>query len=104
MTKDKLTVGHGLKSCPFCGGRGIMYDLNGSVIECDDCAGTPGWRATDQEAIDAWNTRTPDPAVAELVELVRDFDPDKFSLITPYHIDWMNKRDEILSRIPRKDN
>lgn len=49
-----------LKRCPFCGGEGhtkyyaILDDFS---VLCEVCEGTIGLRGTQEEAINAWNTR-----------------------------------------------
>ena len=45
-----------LKPCPFCGGEAVVT-LAG--VSCTKCQGTMvvDFNATDQDAIDAWNTR-----------------------------------------------
>lgn len=46
------------KSCPFCGGDAFM-NLEGRKfwIECRGCAAETGCFKTEDEAIEAWNTR-----------------------------------------------
>lgn len=51
-----------LKPCPFCGGKATLWqDLTADRqfhILCG-CGGRVGWFETEEEAIRAWNTRTP---------------------------------------------
>lgn len=73
------TMQNELKSCPFCGEKNTniiaCYDdacENGYCDGCDKvrysvvcnaqtggCGAICGWKATKEEAINAWNTRTP---------------------------------------------
>lgn len=49
-----------LKQCPFCGGEAETTKWpEGWFIECKEqrCGGTIGAYKTEQEAIEAWNTR-----------------------------------------------
>ena len=68
-----------LKHCPFCKGQNIniiaCYDDTCDDVYCEGCdkvhytvvcnarrggcGATCGWRATKEDAITAWNTRTP---------------------------------------------
>lgn len=54
-----------LKRCPFCGGEAKLYEpIEGFhmwVVACNKCAcGTNYDNDTKEEAIKAWNTRTPE--------------------------------------------
>ena len=62
-----------LKACPKC-----QYDYPGSgycagmsYIYCPSCGIKTKQCSGSKAAIDDWNERTPDPIIAELVELVR---------------------------------
>lgn len=71
-----------LKPCPFCGGNnlnslmvGRPFEWQGEgpwsfkhAIECTDCGIQQRGYDRHSEAIAAWNTRTPSPADAELLE------------------------------------
>lgn len=49
-----------LKPCPFCGGEAQVrsYGKSTNYVRCGACKGrTWGCYGTEQEAIDAWNTR-----------------------------------------------
>ena len=49
-----------LKPCPFCGGEAEITKWHeGYFVECREqrCGGTIGAYKTEEEAIDAWNTR-----------------------------------------------
>ena len=48
-----------LKPCPFCGGMNLYY-AEGMfyAVECADCGGkVVGVFRTEEEAVEAWNTR-----------------------------------------------
>lgn len=54
-----------LKACPFCGGEARLNDRPYYIVRCDfpDCtAELAALFDTKEEAITAWNTRTPDTA------------------------------------------
>ena len=61
-----------LKPCPFCGGKGelwnnkLTYRLYGVICEECDCM-TP-YFTTREEAIEAWNRREPIDKVVEQLE------------------------------------
>ena len=61
-----------LKACPFCGGgQAEIYeadDVGGFVAQCLYGCGAQTWGSTHEHAVEAWNTRTPDSVIAELVE------------------------------------
>lgn len=73
-----------LKACPFCGGEAYTTDSDNKwFVSCHDCYACVGegydadaWPDhmfySKAEAIAAWNTRTPDSVIAELVEAARD--------------------------------
>jgi Lar family restriction alleviation protein len=75
-----------LKSCPFCGGYAESHrpsDPHFAFVMCDKCGANTSNSDTlpEQDCIDAWNTRAPDPRVATLeAELARhqesQFNPD----------------------------
>ncbi len=55
-----------LKSCPFCGGKGLLQVHTGNPmttgwfhsVECQSCyGGTFHYADTKEKAIEAWNTR-----------------------------------------------
>ena len=53
MSEEKL------KPCPFCGGKAVASTY---YIECESCDVAPNidwWHFDRDEAIKAWNTRTP---------------------------------------------
>jgi Lar family restriction alleviation protein len=54
-----------LKPCPFCGEAQPPHD-DTSWVRCLGCGAETGWRPTGDEAIAAWNTRTPDPRIEAL--------------------------------------
>lgn len=49
---------HGIKPCPFCGGRWVLRHF-GSMhsVVCASCKASGASMFTRQEAIDAWNRR-----------------------------------------------
>ena len=52
-----------LKPCPFCGGDAEITKWHeGYFVECKKqrCGGTIGAYKTEEEAIEAWNTRAKD--------------------------------------------
>lgn len=66
-----------LKPCPFCGGEvSKLKYFNNQIHEnlwqigCDECEFYME-QPFEQEAIKAWNTRTPDPLLAECVDNYR---------------------------------
>lgn len=46
-----------LKPCPFCGGKGEIQGLYGAFVSCIDCYIEGPYKAFEEEAIEAWNTR-----------------------------------------------
>ena len=71
-----------LKPCPFCGNDGSgpiedalhisEIDMMGEwkapmayTVQCDKCTATMGYYETEEDAIAAWNTRTPTPPQKE---------------------------------------
>lgn len=48
-----------LKPCPFCGGKAIVDGCDDTlwIVICKECNASIGYKETEQEAIDAWNTR-----------------------------------------------
>ena len=47
-----------LKPCPHCGGEAVpVTDLYFWAVRCNGCGAECGNCKTEQEAIDAWNTR-----------------------------------------------
>jgi Lar family restriction alleviation protein len=70
-----------LKPCPFCQSAGVSLSystdptgetINGRFVECESCAANGPVCGTEAEAITAWNTRTPNSVITELVEAARD--------------------------------
>ena len=54
MTNEKQ-----LKHCPFCAGTATASETVGHrwSVECDECPCFMGHYNSEEEAIDAWNTR-----------------------------------------------
>lgn len=48
-----------LKPCPFCDGKAIIDSFVGVgwIVICNKCDASTGYKETEQEAIDAWNSR-----------------------------------------------
>lgn len=73
-----------LKPCPFCGGV-VTFTKDsrvGGVVGCDteSCMGREGpFFSSYERAVFAWNTRSPDPAVVELVRAARQITGTKAS-------------------------
>ena len=60
MTNNDTRGGIGeLKPCPFCGGEAELSAPSG-YVECVECGIQGPWGHNAEEAIAAWNTRTPD--------------------------------------------
>lgn len=85
-----------LRECPWCRSADADYDAEHIAFECQTCLAFgpfAGSEIRDHEegraaALIAWNTRTPDPRVAELegeVERLRGIVKDA--------IDWMDRSD-----------
>lgn len=80
------SVGVSLLPCPFCGGeaRSHLYVRDGSKVQCTNyrCQGATTAHNPNavEKAIAAWNTRTPSPSTAALVEAL-----DKCRAIIKFH-------------------
>ena len=48
-----------LKPCPFCGGHAIIDGCDDTlwIVICKECNASIGYKETEQEAIEAWNSR-----------------------------------------------
>ena len=55
-----------LKPCPFCGGENLASNWHSPFIICNDCGafGPGNADSTHEQAVEAWNTRTPEQAIA----------------------------------------
>ena len=69
-----------LKTCPFCGGEGYVicgssfeHGFPSYAVECEKCGTVGIVKASEQEAIEAWNTRS------ESVRRIKDSDLPKTS-------------------------
>lgn len=60
-----------LKSCPFCGGTELYYSAGRFyAVECADCgAKVVGAFRTEEEAVEAWNTRF-DPFTEQEIDFI----------------------------------
>lgn len=64
-----------LKPCPLCGGVSEVRTIDGERyvrcrnLECDTVGPS---RRTPEEAVEAWNRRSPDPKLTEAVALLRE--------------------------------
>ena len=78
MTKDHLTEllepQSGVRECPFCESKNASVQRLGfnnfRDVWCQNCGTSGPETDTDEAAIYAWNTRTTDPTIKSLVELV----------------------------------
>ena len=81
-----------LKPCPFCGGENLASNWHSPFIICNDCGafGPGNADSTHEQAVKAWNTRTPEQAIAatlgeqrstaEITELLDEFEHECFML------------------------
>lgn len=67
-----------LKPCPFCGSKEVNFIGTGhrvntliGVVMCHRCLAKAQYGIPQDEAIEAWNTRTPDPHQSLKDELLR---------------------------------
>jgi hypothetical protein len=64
-----------IEPCPSCGSTDIFVDcfgLSGGSVWCNtNNCGFGCWGATEQQAVDNWNRRTPPPATAEIIAIWR---------------------------------
>lgn len=63
---DMAKLADELKPCPFCGSGCHLADTDNKWIACNSCDAEGPVRYTEQEAIAAWNTRTPSPPALAL--------------------------------------
>lgn len=62
-----------LKRCPFCGGEARFATDSKRFIECEKCGASTGYCESEEEAINAWNTRKPVEDVIERLEEESNF-------------------------------
>jgi hypothetical protein len=67
-----------LRPCAHCASAYlvVLSEMYASYVECQSCYDHGPRRSTRQEAIDAWNRRADDPAVAKLVEALEWYAKD----------------------------
>jgi Lar family restriction alleviation protein len=53
-----------LKPCPFCGGEAVVVDGANIVGRCRSCMAEGPWCVLHATAVNAWNRRVVDPALA----------------------------------------
>ena len=77
-----------LKPCPFCGGHAIVDGCDETlwIVICKKCDASIGYKETEQEAIEAWNSR-----------VQPTFTPDELDAIRRNVSDWRAERE--LSKI-----
>lgn len=70
-----------IKPCPFCDGKGYVicgssfkFGFTSYAVECEKCGAVGAVKASEQEAIETWNTR------AESVRRIEDSDLPKTSM------------------------
>lgn len=62
-----------LLPCPFCGGEATVDSdwPSAHCVECEQCSAAGPFDETKEQAITAWNTRTPDIQVSDLVSALK---------------------------------
>ena len=72
-----------LKPCPFCGGHAIIDGCDDTlwIVICKECNASIGYKETEQEAIEAWNSR-----------VQPTFTPDELDAIRRNVSDWRAER------------
>lgn len=61
-----------LKPCPFCGEEAILAETNDEVlVECCNCYAHTGLYCSEQEAIDAWNSRVKPTFTPDELDAIR---------------------------------
>lgn len=65
-----------LKRCPFCGGAPVKGYNSGAVthIYCMDCRATTHYQCREQDAVDSWNTRAPQPQSGDRAKALVDIE------------------------------
>lgn len=63
-----------LKPCPFCGEEAILAETTNSeelFVECCNCYAHTGLYCSEQEAIDAWNSRVEPTFALDEIDAIR---------------------------------
>jgi|SRR5690606_21932681 len=88
---------HTLLPCPFCGGEGaITPHVHHRALQacvCDECSSSSGWYLHEEEAIAAWNRRTPPAAVPDgWVMVPKEPTPEMLDAATPPESEWIGHK------------
>ena len=62
-----------LKPCPFCGGHAIIDGCDDTlwIVICKECNASIGYKETEQEAIEAWNSRVQPTFTLDELDAIR---------------------------------
>jgi Lar family restriction alleviation protein len=93
-----MTTDTPLLPCPFCGGQPIFIASEYHFARCRSCGAEGPWKAERSSAVDGWNMRQPNDAVAVLRELVtlHDKTPDDYDTRKP--LAWQAARNVLRER------
>ncbi len=75
---DKLPL---LDRCPFCGGKAIIDGCDDTlwIVICKKCSASIGHKETEQEAIDAWNSRVEPTFTPDELDTIKRIFVEHFS-------------------------